>query len=295
VSRRFVCLGDVMIDIVAALPGPLAIGSDTHAPITYVAGGSAGNTAAWLARVGASVALIGRVGADAMGAQARAELARGGVTDRLVTDPDRPTGTCIVLVESGGERTMIPDPGANAGLDGADLDADDFTGTGHLHVSGYALLGAGRPAAIAALARARAAGMTLSVDAASAAPLADAGASEFLDWIGPDLLLFANAAEAQVLTGEVDPSRSVRILAAATGQAVVKVGAQGAYWCGGAEVVFEPAESIEAVDTTGAGDAFAAAFLGARSAGDSPAAALVAAHALAAVACQHIGGRPPTR
>jgi ribokinase len=292
VSRRVVCLGDVMIDIVAALPGPLALGSDTHAPIKYVPGGSAGNTAAWLAAIGRPVTLIGRVGSDAMGTAARANLAADGVTDRLVTDADRPTGTCIVLVESSGERTMIPDPGANAGLSEADLDPADFAQENHLHVSGYALLGSARPAAIAALARARAAAMTISVDAASAAPLADAGAAEFLDWIGRGLLLFANAAEAQVLTGERDPARSAQMLAAAVGQAVVKVGAQGAYWCGGADVVFEPAESIEVIDTTGAGDAFAAAFLAAISASETPVAALVAAHALAAVACQLIGGRP---
>jgi ribokinase len=293
VSRRVVCLGDVMIDIVAALPGPLALGSDTHAPIKYVPGGSAGNTAAWLAATGTPVTLIGRVGADAMGAQARANLAADGVTDRLVTDPDRPTGTCIVLVEASGERTMIPDPGANAGLSATDLDPGDFASENHLHVSGYALLGSARPAAISALARARGTAMTISVDAASAAPLADAGAAEFLDWIGGGLLLFANAAEATVLTGADDPSISVRLLAGAVGQAVVKDGAQGAYWRAAGDVVFAPAQSIEVVDTTGAGDAFAAAFLAAISTGDGPREALAAAHALAAQACQQIGGRPP--
>jgi sugar/nucleoside kinase (ribokinase family) len=293
-QRRIVCLGDVMIDIVAELPGPLALGSDVHAPIRYLPGGSAANTAAWLANSGAAVSLIGRVGDDTMGRQAHADLAESGTTDRLQNDPSLPTGTCIVLVTPGGERTMVPDPGANAALRAEEFDESDFGPDAHLHVSGYALLGGARPAALAALTMARRAGMTVSIDAASAAPLAAAGARPFLEWIGSELLLFANAAEARVLTGHDDPPRAASILAQQFGFAVVKVAANGAYWSDGiGAAIHGPGSPVDVVDTTGAGDAFAAAFLHAVGAGLGVQRALDQANASAAVACTRLGGRPP--
>lgn len=294
VAGPVICLGDIMVDIVATLPGPLALGSDVHAPIRYLGGGSAANTAAWLAVVGGPVGLIGRVGADAAGTQARAQLVDAGVIDHIQLDPVRATGTCIVLVNPDGERTMIPDPGANTAIDVGAVERVGFASDGHLHVSGYALLGGSRPAALVAMALTRAAGATLSVDAASAAPLARAGADAFLDWIGRDLLLFANAAEAQVLTGASDPAVGCAVLARRLGRAVVKDGARGAYWCDRTgKSSFSPSRPIEVVDTTGAGDAFAAAYLAAQTAGASPEAALRAANQLAAVVCGQVGGRPP--
>jgi sugar/nucleoside kinase (ribokinase family) len=283
-----------MIDIVAELPGPLAMGSDVHAPIRYVPGGSAGNTAAWLAAIGADVGLIARIGDDAIGAQARQGLATAGIVDRLRTDPARPSGTCIVLVTPGGERTMVPDPGANAGLVPDDLDRDDFSAGRHLHVSGYALLGNARPAALAALDLARQVGMTISIDAASAAPLALVGGAQFLSWIATGVLLFANAAEADVLTGCGDPFQAARMLSDQLDAAVVKAGADGAYWSSGAgRNAYAPSVDVVPIDTTGAGDAFAAAFLWARAGGAEPEQALRAGHRLAAIACRQVGGRPP--
>jgi ribokinase len=293
--RHIVCLGDIMIDIVAELPGPLALGSDVHASIRYLPGGSAANTAVWLAGAGAPVTLIGLVGNDAMGAQAHFDFAEAGVIDHVGIDRERPTGTCIVLVTPDGERTMIPDPGANGALAAEQLDADDFTADGHLHVSGYALLGDARPGAVAALERARTARMTVSVDAASAAPLAAAGADEFAALIGTDLLLFANAAEAAVLTGHEDPASAAQALSARFGYAVVKAGSDGAYWSDGTDQVLHgPGHKLsQVVDTVGAGDAFAATFLSAISVGYDPQRALRDANQIAALACTLRGGRPP--
>ena len=290
--QPIVCLGDIMVDIVAALPGPLALGSDTHAPIRYLGGGSAANTASWLASVGAPVSLIGRIGADAAGADARSVLAAAGVIDLIQVDRALPTGTCIVLVSDDGERTMIPDPGANAALDLDAIEPDTFSVEHHLHVSGYALLGGSRGAALGALALARSAGAGVSVDAASAAPLAAAGADAFLDWVGTELLLFANAAEATVLTGEADPADAARLLGGQLGESVVKAGELGAFWSDGDQLLHSPAVPTSVRDTTGAGDAFAAAYLAATTSGRAPGLALKQANALAAKACQQIGGRP---
>src|SRR5687767_6185529 len=196
-----------MVDVVAALPGPLAHGSDTPARISHSQGGSGANVAAWLAVTGADAAFAGRVGADPLGDAAVAALA--GVALAVERDPERVTGTCIVLVHPGGERTMIPDAGANDALEVGSLPAGR-----HLHVPGYALLRPGsRAAARAALAQARERGMTVSVDPSSSAPLAQVGPAVFLEWVADADLLLPNAEEARVLTGEADPELAARALA----------------------------------------------------------------------------------
>ena len=276
-------VGDLMVDVVAALAGPLAHGSDTPARISHHQGGSGANVAAWLAAAGAEVAFAGRAGADPLGDAAVAALS--GVTLAVERDPERPTGTCIVLVHPGGERTMVPDAGANDALELRELPAGE-----HLHLTGYALLREGsRPAALRALELARERGIPVSVDPSSAAPLA--GEPRFADWVSGAALLLPNADEARVLTGEADPERAARALAAGVREAVVTLGAAGALWSDGARVLRAAARPAEVVDTTGAGDAFAAGLLAARAAGAEPAEQLAAGCALAARAVGVRGAR----
>jgi ribokinase len=290
---RVVCLGDLMIDVLARLPRPLAPGSDTPAPIQLYGGGSAANTAAWLVLAGVPTTFVGRVGDDVLGHHALDELASDGIDLAVSLDPIRPTGTCIVLVDVGGERTMVPCAGANAGLGEADLPAGLFGPHSLLHVSGYALFTSGsRPAAVEALAGARAAGCAISLDTASAAPLAEVGGERFLSWIGAGLLLFANRDEARVLSGSADPTAAARSLGARCGEAIVKCGAEAAVWSDGIEVGAVPAPAAVALDSTGAGDAFAAGVLAARIAGRSVPTFLRAGHALAARAISQPGARP---
>jgi ribokinase len=289
VTRPLV-LGDVMLDVVARLSGPLAPGSDSHAVIRFHGGGSAANTAAWLAEAGAEPALVGRVGDDERGTTVRDQLRVEGVEAVLAIDPELPTGTCIVLVGPDGERTMAPDAGANDNLSDADVSDELLASAGHLHVAGYALLRTGsRPAARAAIARALARGMSVSVDPSSAALLSP----EFLEHADGAGLLLPNAEEARMLSGESDPERAARALAARFNEVVVTLGADGALWTDGRESVHRAAVPVEAlVDSTGAGDAFAAGLLAARLKGATPAQALTAGAQLASRAVTQPGGRP---
>jgi sugar/nucleoside kinase (ribokinase family) len=282
-----------MVDVLARLPGPLMTGSDTPSPITVLGGGSAANTAAWLGVDGTPVTLVGRTGDDAHGRGQRVQLIASGVTLALGIDTVRPTGTCIVLVDVNGERTMIPDAGANAGLTAAHLPTERFVAGDHLHVSGYALFGRARPAALRAFELAREVGMTISVGAGSSAPLRNAGAETFLGWLGPEVLLFANRSEAAVLTGHDDPLVAARKLAARIGRVVVTCGPAGAVWCDGGEPVEFATSPADVVDSTGAGDAFAAGAIAALLTGASPLDAMARGHALAMRACATVGGRPP--
>jgi sugar/nucleoside kinase (ribokinase family) len=295
-SPRVVVLGDVMTDVVVRLSAPIAVGSDTPSRVAMAGGGSAANVAAWLASIEVPVALVGRVGDDSAGRAAAADLAAYGVAPHLAVDPDRPTGTCVVLVAPDGERSMLPDPGANAALAADDL-PDGLIGPGqHLHLSGYPLLHSGaRPAALAALRLAAERGASVSVDPASAAPLAALGADEWLRWTGGGAMCLANADEARVLTGYSEPTAAVRALAAHYAGAVVKLGAAGAVWCAAdTQPVAVPAEpTTPVVDTTGAGDAFAAGFLAAHLVGAGPEEALRAGCRLAARAVATVGARLP--
>ncbi|MDQ2750093.1 MAG: sugar kinase [Actinomycetota bacterium] len=290
---RVVCLGDLMMDVLARLPGPLAVGSDTPAPVGIYGGGSAANTAAWLVRAGLATTFVGRVGDDALGRRALEELRAAGVELAVSIDPVRPTGTCIVLVDVDGERTMVPSAGANAGLGDVGLPAELFGPSSYLHLSGYALFTAGsRPAALEALALAHSAGCPISVDTASAAPLAGVGPDLFQSWVGTGVLVFANRDEATVLTGTADPGAAARILGQRCGEAIVKCGADAAVWSDGGDVIEVPVAASVAIDSTGAGDAFAAGVLAARVSGGDVRTTLRAGHALAARAISHVGGRP---
>jgi sugar/nucleoside kinase (ribokinase family) len=291
----FFCLGDLMVDVVARLFGPLAEGSDSPGVISYVGGGSAANTAAWLARVGESTTFVGAIGDDAAGQTQVESVHRLGVDVRFRVDRTRPTGTCLVLVAPTGERTMVPDPGANLSLQEHDVPTDEFRAGDHLHVSGYALLRDARDAALHAIRTARQAGMSVSVGAASAAPLGQLGAGAFLAMLPADVLLFANEKEAAVLTGRpAGPEELARTLAAVGREAVVTAGSGVAAWSNGEAIAAMAAEPLEGpeLDTTGAGDAFAAGFLAARARDASPEVCLRDGHALAGAACRTTGGRP---
>ena len=260
---RIVVVGDLMTDTVAHAALPLARGSDTPATVTMHGGGSGANIAAWLAVDGSEVAFVGRRGADIAGRNRDMELMGYGVDARLVMDPERPTGTCVVMVTHKGDHTMLSDPGANAALSADDLPSDVFAPGSHLHMSGYTLLNPGsRPAAQTALSRAEQAQMTISVDGASAAPLERLGAEPFLELTSSATLLIVNEAQASVLTGRDDPAQAIRVLTAWYPQVVLKLGPDGAMYANGRDPVRVPAQPLEKfVDGTGAGDAFCAGFL----------------------------------
>jgi len=295
VVAHVVVLGDVMTDIVARPRAPLAPGSDTPADIAVRAGGSAANQAAWLATMGPGVHLVGRVGADPFGEQHRAALARIGVTPHLAVDPSRPTGMIVALVDASGERGFLTERGANDGLESRHLPDDAFAPGGWLLLSGYALVSEGaRPAALAALALARSRGMRVCVDPAATAPLAAVGPERFIEWTRGADLLFPNLEEARLLTGEREPEAAARALCAWYGGVALKLGAAGGLWArAGEPALLVPAEQTPVIDTTGAGDAFCAGFLGRWLRGAPPDECLAAGIRLGAVAAGRVGARPP--
>jgi sugar/nucleoside kinase (ribokinase family) len=278
-SPRVVVVGDVAVDLLVTPERPAVPGADVPARIRTAAGGAGANTAAWLARLGADVTLVARVGDDPAGRAAAGDLRTAGVRPVLAVDPQLPTCTVLALLADG-DRTMFSDRGAAARLAVSDLPVLD--GADHLHLSGYVLLEDGsRAAGLAALAAARSTGLSTSVDPQSAASLTPA----FRSWVrGVDLLL-PNVDELGALGGAAALRDDV-------GAVVVTDGERGAYWEDARGRWSAPAPVVEVVDATGAGDAFDAGVLMAWLRGAGPEEALRSGCAAGAAAVGGQGARP---
>ncbi|MBA9005684.1 carbohydrate kinase family protein [Thermomonospora cellulosilytica] len=293
-AAALLVVGDVVTDVVALHAGPLPPGADLPAEITVRAGGSAANTAAWAAALGADARLLARAGADAADWHA-ARLAEAGVRPHLRVDAACPTAVIIVMVDAAGERTMLTQRGAGARLGPGDWDDALLDGAAWLHVSGYVLFTApGRALAERAVAAARARGAGVSVDPASAGDLRRWGPDRFLAATeGADVLL-PNRDEAVLLGGVPDPRAAAARLSGRYGLVACKLGADGALAARDGRIVAQvPARRVRAVDSTGAGDAFAAGFLTARLSGAPVPDALAAGCRAGARAVTAVGGRPP--
>jgi len=291
-ASRILVVGDVMMDILVRPEGPLIAGGDRWARIEARAGGSAANTACWLAAEGAAVLMAGRVGCADHAEHARSLHAHG-VAAVLAADPEVPTGTTVTVVSPDGERSFLTDRGANDRLCPADLGDDLLDGTALVHVSGYALFRAGpREAVLGLLDAVRRRSIPLSVDAPSHSVVAAIGAERFLKCIAGAAWLFANEAEAAALSGATEPEAQLAGLAEHAATVVLKRGASGAIAQRGGERFSVAAPATVPQDTTGAGDAFVAGMLAASLGGASMPAGLGRAAALGSAATTILGGRP---
>ncbi|MGW0820568.1 carbohydrate kinase family protein [Streptomyces sp. NPDC002845] len=290
--------GDVITDVVARHRGPLAAGTDTVAAIRTLPGGAGANVACWAAHEGcADVRLLGRVGEDAAVWHER-ELTASGVRPHLVVDPRAPTGTVICLVDTGAsaERTFLTDSGASLLLDPGDWSDALLDGVARLHLSGYLFFCEPSRAFVAvALEAARARGVPVSVDPASAGFLTKWGVDRFLALAeGVDVLL-PSRDEAYLLTGLPDPADASAKLSRHVPLVVAKQGPDGALVArSGAVEARVPAAPAAPLDTTGAGDAFTGAFLAALLTGADAVDAAAAGCRAGASAVEKVGGRPPT-
>lgn len=292
-------VGDVVTDVVARHRGPLAAGTDTAAAVRTVPGGAGANVACWAAHAGcAQVRLLGRVGADAAAWHER-ELVAAGVRPRLVIDPVASTGTviCLVDTEAAAERTFLTDSGASLRLAPEDWCETSLDGVARLHLSGYLLFSEpSRALAAMAASAARARGVPVSLDPASAGFLGELGVDRFLAFAdGLDVLL-PSRDEACLLTGLPDPADAAAKLSRHVPLVVAKLGAEGALVARSGSVLTRvPALPVTPRDTTGAGDAFTGAFLASLMAGAEPEEAAAHGCRAGARAVAQVGGRPPVR
>jgi ribokinase len=251
-------------------------------------GGKGSNQAIQVARVGARARLLAAVGADTFGDDALALWAAEGVdATTVLRGGEHPTGAAMILLETDGENRIIVFPGANERLDAAAVEAVDRQDATvmltQLEIPGQA--------AAAALRVGRAAGLTTILNPAPVRPLPDAVLAD-ADIVTP------NESEARVLAG-LDPASDVdevelcaQLRARGVGTVVMTLGARGALIAGEDEPVRVPAPSVDVVDTTGAGDAFAGTLAATLADGGSLRDGVERAVVAGALACTKLGVIP---
>jgi fructokinase len=267
IALDVLCLGEALVDLLPERRGPLgACGRFEPCP-----GGAPANVATGLARLGLRVAFRGVVGDDPFGRLLERRLQAEGIECALRFAPERPTGLWFVALDERGERSFYS-PNARFSADKlvapGDVDRALLARARWLHVGTSAhVLRDGRAALRAAVAAARELGVRVSFDPNVRLHLwEDVGPLRALcaDVIPSCTVVKLADDEAELCTGERDPARAAEALVAAGVElACVTLGRGGALVRRGADVLEVPAEEVEVVDTTGAGDGFVAGLLAA--------------------------------
>lgn len=308
-------MGDAIVDVIAScddafleehkLPrGSMQLLTPKQADELYAAmgqaremsGGSAANSMAGIAAMGGRSAFIGQIADDQLGGIFEHDMQALGVrfeTPALHNGP--PTGRCLILVTPDGQRTMNTAPGASHELSVDALDHDMIASASILYLEGY-LWGPDKPRAamMKAVEIAHSAGRQVAFTLSESVCIAGRkeGFAAMIDSGGVDLL-FANEDEVLQLTGRTDPVEALKELSAKVPTLVVTRGPDGASAIEKGEHISIPAAPVkQVVDTTGAGDMFAAGFLTARCKGATLERSLWTGAMAAGEIIQHYGARP---
>jgi sugar/nucleoside kinase (ribokinase family) len=310
-----VAIGDAIVDVIAACDdslleergltkGSMRLLSPAQAdelyaamgPAREVSGGSAANSMAGVAALGGRAAFIGQVADDQLGEIFAHDMTSLGV--RFETPPlsgGPPTGRCLILVTPDAQRTMNTSPGASHELTPAALDEELIRSAAVTFLEGY-LWGPEQPRA----AMLRAAEIAHEADRTVAFTLSESlcipgrreGVNSMIERGTVDIL-FGNEDEVRQLSGCGELDECLAALAGAVPTLIVTRGAAGAVGVEGGRRVEIPAAPVErVVDTTGAGDLFAAGFIAARCRGHGPERCLEAGSLAAAEVISHFGARP---
>ena len=202
------------------------------------------------------------------------------------------SGVVVVLVDPTGERTMFPDNGANSGLHIGDL--PELVNFDAVYLSGYSPLDPlSRPGVLEMIAKIKAVGLPLYFDPASVGAMMEVPLSEVKSWIAMMDVILLNEEEAIYLTGETNAETALEILLEDCETVVIKRGSLGAIGKSrGSILVTTEAVPTEVVDTTGAGDSFAAGFIAQYALHKNMQHALEAGAAVAARCVAIVGARP---
>ena len=310
-----VAMGDAIVDVIAScedeflvehrLPkGSMQLLSPEQADALYAAmgvaremsGGSAANSMAGIAAMGGKSAFIGQTAEDQLGLIFEHDMHALGV--RFETPPlenGPPTGRCLILVTPDGQRTMNTCPGASHELSADTLDRDLIASASILFLEGY-LFGPSKPRAamMEAIKIAHAAGRKVGFTLSESVCIAERKEpfNQMIESGGVDLL-FCNEDEALQLTGRTDLQSALGELQQHVPTLVITKGPQGAIGVEDGQVISIPAAPVDQViDTTGAGDLFAAGFLTARCKGASLERCLWTGAIAAGEVIKHYGARP---
>lgn len=290
--RKILCIGDLALDVIAQLKESINYGNDTASRISTHPGGQAANVATWITRTNTNAQLVARVGNDPVGFALISDLDKYGVDHMNLMRSGRPTGVIVILVDANGERTMFPDNGANADLEVNDL--PPLNGFDGAYLSGYALLDfRSRDAVLAMVKKIKAAGIPIFFDPTTTGAMKIVSREEVLSWVALMDGILLNAEEALYLGDSTQIELAEENLRAYTPLVVIKLGSRGAMALFNDQSVRVAAVTTNVVDTTGAGDSFAAGFIPMWLETRELEKALSAGTALAAKCVATVGARPP--
>ncbi len=289
-ARAIAVIGELNVDLIASgLTSAPILGSEVLAEdFQTVLGGASAIFACGAARLGHRVSFFSKVGDDDYGRFCLNALQKAGIsTENVAKVATSKTGVTISL-STRNDRALVTLLGAISELRDKDLDLQALHGHSHLHLTSFFLQTALRPSFPRILRQARKLGLTTSFD-----PNSD----PMLSW-GPDVwsvvdettILFINQEEALHLTGKKNVREALKQLSERAPCVVVKLGPHGAIGAANSQVVSAPPFKVRPLDTTGAGDSFAAGFVHAFLSGRDLHECLVEGNACGALSTQQVGG-----
>jgi sugar/nucleoside kinase (ribokinase family) len=220
-------------------------------------GGSAANTIHGLAMLGAETAFIGSIGRDELGDFFESDMKNAGIRT-ILSRRDSATGTAVALISPDYERTFATHLGAAVEMGAADLDQADFKDYNILYLEGYQIYN--KPLIDAACRFAKDENMQIALDLASY-NVVESNLSDFKEIVENHVdILFSNEDEARAFTG-FEPEEALDVISKSCEVAVVKIGSKGSWIKRGLEVIKIGTADVNVIDTTGAGDLYAAGFL----------------------------------
>jgi ribokinase len=289
---KILCIGDIMLDVTVLLNRPIVEGLETRAKISTQGGGAAANVASWLSYNQTKAYLVTRVGDDSAGKTVLAELDAYGVEHSNNVIPNTNTGVVVVIVGADGERTMFPDSGANSGLGLNDL--PDLSQFSAVYLSAYSLINPqSRAGVLEIISRVAQAKLPLILDPATVGVLMEVGVKAASEWLSLIDTIILNEEESHFLTGKTNPIEAASELLKSVSTVVIKRGSNGALGqTRGGQLVQVQAKKTTVVNTTGAGDAFAAGFISIWAKNGALLEALESGTNLAAKCVALVGARP---
>jgi len=229
--------------------------------ISRCAGGSAANTVMGIAEFGGRVAYLGKVASDGLGEFFLKDLREHGV--RIEVQPaDGQSGSCVILITEDAQRTMLTNLGVSATLSADDVDEESIRQAKYVYIEGYLFAGeTTRAAALKAIELGKKHGKKIAFTVSDPF-LIQYHRDEFLQLIeGPVDLLFCNLDEARALTGKHDPIECAREIHRHAENVALTLGGEGSLLMHDGEAIPIEGVAVKAVDTTGAGDMYAAGIL----------------------------------
>lgn len=297
VKASLLVLGDFAWNLLIRTNSELLPGGDTFGEVLLTPGGTAANVAVWATRCGLLTSFVGKVGRDSLGELAQEDLGDERVTAHLIRTNAHPTAAVAVWIDQRGERSMVSGQGADFYLLPSELPKRVIASAHHLHLSAWSFFTDPPRAAAREAARiVKAAGGGVSFDPGSFQLIREGSVDRFLRGT-QDLdidLLFPNLEEGQVLSGEREPERVAKVLAELYAGATValKLNDEGALLFQDGRSTHIPPTPSHPIDATGAGDAFAGAFLARYLQGASVIQAAHFATRISAWVIEQVGARP---